>query len=167
MPTTISAANVLFGIAEPSCRILNPNDLSVVETISLSSPNLPSRWRFAPEGTERRVARSRRLRTNELGFRLTVTFDVRELDRTAAANWAKLYNYHIAGYTLLLTPHNDAALKIEYPMLPEGDFELGFLADKYLGHTGTFIFISVDLIPAVDVRSAINELRLLPIPYSG
>ena len=153
---SISSSNVLWGIAHPRCKLRNPNTLVDEQTLDLASPNIPAGIRFTPEFYHDTTALDGTLKRAIQGYRPHLEFAYQELTAAQTVQWAKIYNAVLADYLLIMVPHHDDTLQIEYDVLPEGDFQLGYIADKYIGHTGTFTFTGRTLISAIDLRVALN-----------
>ena len=159
----ISSNSVLFGIATPRCVLRTPTGLIEDQVLSLAAPNLATKFRYNIEGPPNaqlnRLSKLGVIRSNPQGFRLHLVFAYQYLTVAQAQEWGKVFNGYMAGYQIILTPHNDDALKLTFEVIPEGDFDLGFLAEKYMGHSGTFLFQSKSLISSVDLHTSLNLTR--------
>lgn len=164
---SISTSSVLWGIEAPYVHIHQPGqglNLGPEETkYALAQVNLATLIGFETVG-EQYEAKSRRLISHPEGFRVRFKFRYQYIEPAAAILWGKIWNYHIAGFKIRIVPHYDAALKLDWEVLPAGNFDLGFVADKYIAHQAEFDFISTHLQPAVLLKTAVNTFGPITHP---
>jgi hypothetical protein len=151
---------VLYGIAAPKVILRSPTLGEADQTLTFTQPNRPVylTWDLELDG-DRRKAWNGELRENPDGFRvgIKIVYDYMLVADTQA--WGKVFNSYAAGYKILLIPHDDAALKLQFDVMPDPRFAPGFLADRFLGHTCELNFTSRNLLPAIDLRTALNVFR--------
>lgn len=147
-PSSITAGNVLWGIAAPLARVLSPQASAKTqeETIAFDhTPGKPPKIEYLPEPLDSGVTKSGRL-FHEFEVRAQISFRYDFLTAAEAIKWGKLWNYHMAKYEIYMRPHNDNGLTIEWQVVPTPNsrFDLGYLADKYIGHTLELSFSAVE-----------------------
>lgn len=148
LPTSITESNVLWGIAAPLAIIRAPQGFNKAqeEVITFDlAPGAPPEIRPVQETIDSGVTKSGRL-FNEFKVRFEFRFRYDFLTAAEAIKWGKLWNYHMAKYELYLRPHNDNGLQLEWQVVPSPNsrFDLGYLKDKYIGHTLDLSFTSVE-----------------------
>lgn len=146
-PTLITESNVLWGIASPLARVLlrQADSKTQEEVITFDiAPGKPPKIEFLPEVVDSGVTKSGRM-FHEFDVRAQITFSYDFLTAAEAVKWGKLWNYHMAKYEIYMQPHNDNNLTLEWQVVPTPGtrFDLGYLADKYIGHTLSLSFSAV------------------------
>jgi len=165
LPTTITAANVLGGIAEPIAIIRAPqaDNAEVVDTIDFETGNLkpPPTVRYNPDRILRNFTKRNGTLVYEFEWRAQIIFNLPYLTAAEAVKWGKLYNYYLAGYRCFMRPHNDNSLTLEWQVCPTpgSKFELGFFEQMYVGHTAEFDWTSITTQSNIDLRTSATRHR--------
>lgn len=162
-PTSLAAANVLWGIAAPLARVLTPQADSKTQEELLEfdyAPGPPPKIEYLPETIDSGVTKGNRL-FNEFVVRPKVTFSYGFLTAAEAIKWGKLWNYHMAKFEIYMRPHNDATLTIEWQVVPTPGtrFDLGYLADKYIGHSLELSFSAVEVQSNIPLQTSAIRTR--------
>lgn len=157
-PTSITASNVLDGIADAVAIIRNPgeNPNEQDQTITFDTgPFNPPLIHFDPV-----IIREREFRTRELDIefqvRARITFTIPFLTAAEAAKWRRLWNELMNGYHVWMRPHNDNDLKLEWNVIPMPGTShvLRYFNDRYIGHAAEFSFISRTTQRSMNLRTS-------------
>lgn len=163
-PTAITEANVLWGIAAPLARILLPHAAAKTEEEIIAfdlAPGPPPLVKFKQEVIDSAIAKDGRL-IHEFLVRPEFIFRYDFLTVAEAQKWGKLWNYHMAKYEIYMRPHNDATLTLEWQVKPTPGslFEMGYFANKYIGHTLELSFTAV--YPDSNINLQTSQIRFRP-----
>lgn len=158
LPTSITESNVVWGIAAPVAIVRAPQAYNKAqeEAITFSvAPGAPPLILPKMEVIDSGTTKGGRF-YNEFKIRFQFRFRYPLLNVEEVQKWGRLWEYHMAGYEIWLRPHNDSGLQLEWQVVPapNSDFDLGYVAEKYIGHTLEVTFISVEWQDNLVLRSS-------------
>lgn len=164
LPTSISASNVLDGIADAVAIIRAPqaDAETIEETIEFDTgPHVPPLIFFQPLNPIIQTAKSGKLYHEFDQVRARIEFNLPFVTSAEAIKWRKLWNYHMARYYIYMRPHNDNSLSLEWQVVPTPNTEhvLQYLFQKYLGHAAQFSFTAVYPQSAMNLKTSAARFR--------
>lgn len=170
-PTTIHESNVLDGIAAPVAILRAPQNRAAPEPDLViefdTDPGTPPLAYYEPDPdfTVLKKLRSGEM-TYEFQIRTRIVFPLPALTAAEAVKWRTLWNYYLGGYKIIMRPHNDANLQLEWDVCPTPGTAhlLGYIADKYLGHSAELQFTSRFLESSINLRS--SAVHFKPVIFS-
>lgn len=157
-PTTIHESNVLDGIADAVAIIRSPltNDPEQDVTITFDTgQHNPPLLHFDAE-----TKRFRKFRNDEIDYdfvvRARIVFSLPFLTATEAAKWRRVWNEYMNGYHIIMRPHNDSGLKLEFNVIPtpQTTHVLRYVTGKYIGHETELSFTARGVTRAMNLQSS-------------